>query len=132
MCAWREVTAYVDASYLLLFLACFILLVVVILTELLRGGPLARARPPEDLTIEERRQVDQLLRDKGVGWVVPARSLLFFLTLFVVFWPWISPTFCENVKCGGNKQLLPRTQCVERAASPQRRSCLQRTASSGA
>jgi hypothetical protein len=124
-CAWREVASYIDVLHLPLFLAClFFLFWLFFFVE----RPWRKAEygrwwwlVPRSLTREQRQSFEQRQRDAGLGWFLAGRGraiAVYVAFLVVVFWPFLSPTYCENVVCKGHKgQFKPRTECLPQNAA---------------
>ena len=64
-------------------------------------------------TLADHRRFRQWLRDTDRHWYLRAVMLLYVLKVFLFVWPLVSPTFCENVKCAGEKGLKARTECLQ-------------------
>jgi len=122
-CAWREIASYVDVWWVPAFVAsCLVMILVSVVSFALKDR---MPRPPwvrywwqMSPIFADRRRFDQWLRDTGWGWTIVVRRRLVAWFLLLIAWPLISPTFCENVVCRGNKgQLMPRTECLPQHAS---------------
>jgi hypothetical protein len=119
-CAWREVASYVDVWWVPLF---FGLILFMFWAFFFVERPWRREQSrhwwlePRHLSREQRQKFDQWLRDTGRGWLLRTRRIWLAAVLLVFAWPFISPTFCENVKCSGAKGLAPRMECLPENAS---------------
>jgi hypothetical protein len=117
-CAWRELAAQIDPWWLPLFVGLwlFIFWAFFFVEVPWRRAEYGRSwwTAPRHLTFEQRQRLDQWMRDSGWGWLMDMRKIWLAALLLVFVWPFVSPTFCENVVCRGNKgQLKPRTECVQ-------------------
>lgn len=99
-CTWRDIATYVDAWYSPVFFGC-----IVAIFALFLWGSLA-----------EHRRFGQWLRDTGRDRYLAALKFLYVAVAFLLVWPMVSPTFCENMKCAGNNGLKPRTECLPQDA----------------
>jgi hypothetical protein len=120
-CAWRDIASYADVAWLPLFIGFWLFM---FWAFFFVERPWRRARygrwwwlGPRALSRGERHSFEQWLRDTGQGWLLRTRSLWIAAFLLVFAWPFVSPTFCENVKCAGYKALKPRTECLPQSAS---------------
>lgn len=121
-CAWREIASYIDVWWPLLFFGFWLFMLWGFFAVEL---PWRRAQNQSwwwwggwrRLTRAENRKYKQWLRDTGRGWVLRTGRIALAAILFVLIWPLVSPTFCENVKCAGYKGLKPRTECLPQGVS---------------
>jgi hypothetical protein len=128
-CAWREVAALIDPWYLPAIFFSWI----VMAAWVYAGFAVARqatgktAEKPwwdpsgavtlNTLTTDDVSKGNQLLRDTGRGWMITIRRALIAIAIVIAPWPFISPTYCENVVCKGySGKLKPRTECLPQSA----------------
>jgi hypothetical protein len=122
--AWREIASYIDLLHLPLFVACMFLGFWVFFFVEWRWRKAEYGRwwwsVPQWLTRGQRQRLEQWHRDAGFGWLVERRRSVGVALLIAFAWPFISPTYCENVVCKGYKgQLKPRTECLpQKTARP--------------
>jgi hypothetical protein len=128
-CAWREMAPYLDVLigtlHAPLFFACwFFLSWYFFYVE----RPWRKARygrswwwsAPGRLPRKDRKSFEQWLRDTGQGWLLGrVWRAICVACLVALAWPFVSPTYCENVACKAFKdQLKPRTDCLRQSGSP--------------
>src|SRR5262245_18955014 len=115
-CVWRDIASYLDRSYLPVLFA-FVAAGFVLFSWTARLLT-AYGRPwwqSNTMTLAERRRFIQWLRDTRRGWIVIAHRLWIAAGVFIMLWPFLSPTFCENMKCSGFSGLKPQTVCPAQA-----------------
>jgi hypothetical protein len=100
--AWREAATYIDVGHLVLFVGTVIGGLALGLGSYFAVGGHLKGWDPENLTQEQRQQYNQRLRDLGLGWTIGWERLLLYLLPFLFIWPFVSPTFCDTIRCKGS------------------------------
>jgi hypothetical protein len=108
--AWRQVATSIDLLFVPLFIAVVVGGIVLAFSRMLAAGPFRKYLEKENMTAEQRRQLNQHLRATGRSWVVVGMRLVLPPFLFLMVWPLVSPTFCENIRCG--KKALSTRQFI--------------------